>query len=96
MKFYFHPEAEKEFQEAVEYFERYKPGLGYDFSIEMRKAIQNILGFPNAWPIIFKGVRRCLIKRFPYGVLYSLDHGNILILAVMHLSRHPDYWKERN
>ena len=40
-------------------------------------------------------VRRCLVHRFPYGVLYSVEPEGISILAVMHLRRDPDYWKQR-
>ena len=95
MTFSFHPEAEEEFNQAIEYYENNAPGLGYDFSIEVHSAIQNIVNFPTAWPIIEEDMRRCLVKRFPYGVIYSVEDGVVFILAVMHLRRHPDYWKNR-
>jgi toxin ParE1/3/4 len=95
MTFSFHPEAESEFYEALDYYEDCESGLGYDFSIEVLTAIQNIVNYPTAWPLIEEDVRRCLVNRFPYGVIYSMDPSGILILAVMHLRRHPDYWKNR-
>lgn len=95
MTFAFHPEAEKEFFEAIDYYESHAIGLGYDFSIEVLNTIQNIINYPDAWPILIDDVRRCLVNRFPYGILYSLEKGETLILAVMHLRRHPDYWKQR-
>lgn len=95
MTFSFHPEAEREFAEAVEYYESRETGLGYDFSIEVSGAIKNIINCPNTWPFIAEDVRRCLVNRFPYGALYSIENGEILILAIMHLRRHPDYWKKR-
>ena len=95
MTFSFHPEAESEFHEAIDYYEDCEPGLGYDFSIEVFATIQNIVDYPSAWPVIEEGVRRCLVNRFPYGVLYSIEQDEIFILAVMHLRRHPDYWKNR-
>jgi toxin ParE1/3/4 len=95
MTFSLHPEAEKEFLEAIEYYEEREPGLGYDLSIEVFAAVQNIVTYPVAWPIIEEGFRRCLVNRFPYGVIYSIEHDEIFILAVMHLRRHPDYWKSR-
>jgi plasmid stabilization system protein ParE len=94
MTFSFHPEAQREFAEAVEYYESRESGLGYDFSIEVFATIQNIINHPNAWPFIAEDVRRCLVNRFPYGALYSIENGEILILAIMHLRRHPDYWKK--
>ena len=95
MTFSFHPEAEEEFLEAINYYEDRERGLGYDFSIEVFATIQNIVIYPTAWPVIEEGVRRCLVHRFPYGVIYSIEQEEILILAVMHLRRHPGYWKNR-
>jgi toxin ParE1/3/4 len=42
-----------------------------------------------------QGVRRCLLNRFPYGIIYSPESDVIFILAIMNLHRHPDYWKNR-
>jgi hypothetical protein len=95
MTFSFHPEAEEEFLEAINYYEDRERGLGYDFSIEVFATIQHIVIYPTAWPVIEEGVRRCLVHRFPYGVIYSIEQEEILILAVMHLRRHPGYWKNR-
>ncbi|MDP2896237.1 MAG: type II toxin-antitoxin system RelE/ParE family toxin [bacterium] len=95
MKYVFHPEAEAEFLAAIDYYEGCEPGLGYDFSIEVHSTIENILSFPKAWPILEEDIRRCLTRRFPYGVVYSQDGDVIFILAVMHLHRDPDYWKDR-
>jgi hypothetical protein len=95
MTFSFHPEAEAELFEAIRYYEDREQGLGYDFSIEVFAAIQNIVAYPSAWPTMEEGVRRCLVRRFPYGIVYSIEQNEIFILAVMHLRRHPDYWKHR-
>jgi plasmid stabilization system protein ParE len=95
MTFSFHPEAESEFRQAIDYYEDREQGLGYDFSIEVFTTIQNIVNYPTAWPIIEEGMRRCLVNRFPCGVIYSIEQDEIFILAVMHLRRHPDYWKNR-
>ncbi len=95
MIFSFHPVAEAEFNEAIEYYEGCELGLGYDFSIEVLDAIQNIVNYPTAWPIVEEDVRRCLVNRFPYGVVYICERGETFILAIMHLRRHPDYWKNR-
>jgi plasmid stabilization system protein ParE len=95
MKYSFHPEAEAEFIAAIDYYESRQAGLGSDFAIEVHSAIENILSFPQAWPALEDDIRRCLIHRFPYGVVYSQDEELIFILAVMHLHREPDYWKDR-
>lgn len=95
MSFTFHPEAETEFNKAIEYYEEIEPGLGYDFAIEVYSTIQRSVAFPKAWPVIEAEIRRSLVKRYPYGVLYSDETDEIYIVAVMHLHREPDYWKRR-
>jgi hypothetical protein len=96
MRFSFHPEADHEFIEAAAYYEDCEPGLGLDFSREVYASIQNALDYPTMWPEIEDEVRRCLVHRFPFGVLYSLEPHGIFILAIMHLHRDPDYWKHRH
>ena len=68
MKHAFHPEAEAEFLHAIEYYEGCAPGLGHDFAIEVYSTIENILSFPDAWAILEDDIRRCQIRRFPYGI----------------------------
>jgi plasmid stabilization system protein ParE len=95
MTFSFHPEAEEEFRAAIDYYEDREPGLGYDFFLEVFTAIQNIITHPHAWPVVEEDVRRCLVNRFPFGVLYSIEPTNIFVLAIMHHRRRPEYWKHR-
>ncbi len=95
MTFSFHPEASAEFEGAVSYYEERQRGLGLDLALEVESAIQNILALPEAWPLLEGDIRRCLVHRFPYGILYAVEPAGIWILAVMHLHRAPDYWKHR-
>jgi plasmid stabilization system protein ParE len=95
MKYAFHPEAEAEFLDATDYYEAHDSGLGYDFAIEVHSAIQNILSFPRAWTVLEDDIRRCQVRRFPYGILYAQEGDDIFIVAVMHLHRDPDYWRDR-
>lgn len=96
MKYVFHPEAEAEFFTAIDYYEGCEPGLGYDFAVEVHSTIENILSYPNAWPILVENIRRCQTCRFPYGIIYIIDENVLIVLAVMHLHRAPDYWKNRS
>lgn len=85
MTFSFHPEAEKEFNKAIEYYEEIEPGLGYDFALEVSMAIQRAVEFPTAWAALEGNIRRSLVKRFLYGILYIQQQDEIFILAVMNL-----------
>ena len=91
----FHEEAVADLDNAVAYYESREPGLGLEFADEIQATIEHILCFPTAWPVIADDIRRCQTRRFPYGVLYSLEGDLIYILAVMHLHRSPDYYAHR-
>lgn len=95
MTYSFHPEAEEEFVEAVAYYEACDTGLGLDFSREVYASIKNAVVYSKMWPEIETDVRRCLVHRFPYGVLFSIEPNGIFVLAIMHLHRDPEYWKHR-
>ena len=95
MKYSFHAEAEKELNDARDYYNNCQNGLGVEFVEEVYAAIQNILSFPHAWAPLSKNTRRSLTNRFPYGVIYQITHGEIFIVAVMQLNREPGYWKDR-
>ena len=95
MKVIFHPDAEKEFLEAITYYEERQENLGYDFSLEVHDAIQRALDFPEAWPKLRDEVRRSLVHRFPFGLLYSVEEDHIFLIAIMHLHKHPEYWSNR-
>ena len=95
MSFSFHPEAEEEFNKAIEYYEDIEPGLGYDFALEVYSTIQRSVQFSKAWAVLEGEIRRSLVNRFPYGILYSKEQEGIFVVAVMNLHRKPDYWKNR-
>ncbi len=96
MTYSFHPEAEIEFNASVDYYEDRQVSLGLEFAHEVYKTIQSILEFPTAWQILDGSIRRCLVNRFPFGIIYYQRGQEIIILAVMQLQRKPNYWKERN
>jgi len=81
MSYFFHPEAEAEFEAAVAWYEARATGLGLDFTTELWEAIRLAEAMPLAWPLMEPDIRRVLLNRFPYGVLYALDEDRLHILA---------------
>ncbi len=63
MKFFFHPDAEKELIHAINYYDECSPGLGADFSVEVYSAIKQIIAHPKAWAVLEDEVRRNWIIR---------------------------------
>jgi toxin ParE1/3/4 len=86
--------AEKEYLEAIEYYNRQRPGLGYEFSVEIDSGMKYIERFDSAWQLLAKDIRRYLIKRFPYGIIYSIQNESIIVLSIMNLHREPKNWDE--
>jgi len=95
MKYSFLEPAKEEFEEAVSYYENQREGLGSDFAQEVSATIARIQNYPDAWPRLSRNTRYCKTRRFPYGMIYTIRGGEILIVAVMHLHRRPGYWKTR-
>jgi len=91
----FLPEAEEEMYEAARYYESQAQGLGIDYLSEVERAVVSITEFPETWPKFDGELRRRLVRRFPFGILYYIESEEIVIAAVAHLKRRPGYWKKR-
>lgn len=87
--------AEAELLDAVAYYNTQSEGLGYEFAAEVKRTIERIIQYPEAWFQLSKRTRRCRTSRFPYGVIYQVKNKTVIVVAVMHLSRHPQTWKGR-
>jgi plasmid stabilization system protein ParE len=95
MKYVFHPAALTEYGEAVEFYAQRRVELAQAFINAVEDAIFRIVESPSRWAVIDEDIRRCLTRKFPYGILYTIEDDYILIVAVMHCSREPGYWKKR-
>ena len=95
MRFSFHPRAVAEFEAAVRYYEECQTGLGLEFAEEVYAAIGRISEYPEAWHTLSQNTKRCLVNRFPYGVIFQVKCGLLRIIAVANLHRRPDYWLAR-
>ena len=95
MNYEFLPEAQAELKQAVAYYDQCGLGLGDEFTNEVEAAIHRILNQPEAWSAYHHNTRRCLTRRFPYGVVYQTRANLLLIVAIAHLRREPGAWGER-
>ena len=95
MKVEFLETAQTELDQAFQWYETQQQNLGKQFLNEFDAAIRRIVAYPEAYLLIEKEIRRCLIKCFPYGVWYGIDADKIIVIAVAHLHRKPDYWITR-
>ena len=95
MMFRFHPRAEAELEAAVEYYEAKRVGLGIRFSEIVYEAIADACRFPDLSPIVRGVSRRYALRIFPYNVIYLVGSNELLIVAIMHQKRKPNYWASR-
>jgi plasmid stabilization system protein ParE len=93
MKLVFSIVAEKEVQDAADYYESQEAGLGVRFLNELERATSFVLQFPDAWTQISPRGRRCCLRYFPYNVIYSVREDTITIVTVVHQSRDPETWQ---
>lgn len=85
--------AARELREAAQFYESKVPGLGVEFVREVRAALRRIRDHPEAWFPIDPPFRRCRTLRFPYGIIYRVEAGSVVVVSVMHLHREPDSWR---
>jgi toxin ParE1/3/4 len=95
MNYHFEVHARQELRDAIAYYDSINSRLGDEFREEVARLISLLLKFPNAWPELSLSTRRCRTKRFPYALIYRIKEEVIEIVAVMHLSREPNYWVDR-
>lgn len=95
MKIRFLEAAQRELDEAVEYYNAEVPELGQAFLLEVLTVLEQVRQFPNAWHPLSSNTRRCRLRRFPYGVVYAIGTEEIIVVALTHLHREPQYWRTR-
>jgi len=91
----FLPVATQELIDSSEYYETKSEGLGHKFLEQIESSLSKIVEDPKAWRKISTNVRKCLVNRFPYNLLYVIEKQRILIVAVMPTRRRPKYWGNR-
>jgi len=87
--------AEEEMTEAALFYEAVSSRLGTDFLDDVQRAINRLCDYPQAGEVITSGFRRTLLHQFPFNLIYAIEQNVIVIIAVAHQSRRPDYWKSR-
>jgi plasmid stabilization system protein ParE len=88
------PRARVEVMEATAwYLEEGGIEVGLRFALEVDKTVDRIAAAPHAWTEHSPGMRRALVRGFPYSILFVIEGERVEILAVMHQRRHPDSWK---
>ena len=88
-------EADGDLTAAATWYEQQRAGLGHEFLDEALSAFRSIVEQPLIHPIVHRNTRRALMPRFPFAVYYRIERSHIVVVAVMHGSRHPRRWQSR-
>ena len=95
MKVVFATEVWAEVDAARAYYENEVEGLGKAFVYAVHDSIEEIKNYPTSSRIIRGSYRRFLTPRFPFGIVYQISEHTIYVVAVAHLRKRPNYWKNR-
>lgn len=93
MNLQFSTVAEREIEEAADYYENKEAGLGLRFLNELSRSLELILQFPGAWSPLSKRSRRCVMRRFPYQIIYSVQQDVVTVVTVVDQHRDPERWQ---
>jgi plasmid stabilization system protein ParE len=94
MRVRWHPGARGEADAAAAFYQRQRAGLGRRFLDSLDDAVARASTRPGICPTLAPGIRRCRLKTFPYALVFRCER-EIQILAVMHIRRAPNYWRNR-
>jgi len=89
------PLAEADIDEAFAWYESRSVGLGVDFLRAVDSCFAALEAAPLAYPVVYRGARRVLLRRFPYAVLFVISGERLDVLACTHTSLHPRRWRQR-
>ena len=95
MKVRFLPEADVEFRESARYYEDKAPGLGVTFIAEVHRVAAVVASQPGIGSPVDEELRKFVLRRFPFNLIYAVECDEVVISAVAHHKRRPFYWGRR-
>lgn len=91
----FRPDVRDDISDAYNWYEGQKPGLGDEFINCVDETLNRICTMPESYAIVYRDVRRAVIRRFPYAVYYRVISSRVVVTAVFHARRDPKSWRSR-
>ncbi|MEQ9234816.1 type II toxin-antitoxin system RelE/ParE family toxin [Coleofasciculus sp. E2-BRE-01] len=91
----FRPEVREELNDAYRWYESQKRGLGDEFLDCVDEMLNRICLIPESYAIVYRDVRRAVVRRFPYAVYYRIVSSRVIVTAIFHSRRDPKSWQAR-
>ena len=92
----FHPGASDDYAAAYSWYHDRGTTLAANFETEVDRGVRLISQNPLRWPKFDNQRRRFIVRKFPYSIIYELQDEDVVVLAVAHGKRRPNYWQERS
>ena len=89
------PEARVELNDAVDWYQRQRAGLGSKFFAQVQAVFNRIAANPQLHAQVYGPVRKAAVRRYPYVVLSREEAGEVVVISVFHTSRDPSIWQAR-
>lgn len=91
----FRPEVREELNEAYTWYESQQSELGDEFLDCIDERLNQICLMPESYPVVYRDVRRAVVRRFPYAVYYRIVSSRVIVTAIFHGYRDPKAWQTR-
>jgi plasmid stabilization system protein ParE len=91
----FTPEADVELTGAREWYSRQRKNLDLEFMQCIDDALSRAVDNPYFFPIVYRNLRRAVVRRFPFAIFYKVGADEIQVVAVFHSRRDPEEWRLR-
>ena len=88
-------EAEIDFEKSYGYYFEENPKVAEAFFRRINVSFKDITQNPFTFPVAYKNVRKCVVKKFPFVIYYQIVNSIIKVIAIFHTSRNPEKWNER-
>jgi plasmid stabilization system protein ParE len=89
------PEANEDLLDARAWYDNIRPQLGEHFALAVQAAVEAMAEHPMQFPVVHRGRRRAGVRRFPYGIFFEVQEGQIVVIACFHGRRDPRRWQSR-
>ena len=91
----FTPEADAELTEARRWYSHYHQDLDLEFMQCVDEVLTQVVSNPHLFPVVYRNLRRAVVRRFPFAVFYEITANEIEVVSVFHSRRNPEVWKSR-
>jgi len=95
MKIRFQQDADVELAEARQWYAHQRTDLDLEFMDCIEEALSRVARYPDLFPVVFRDLRRVVVRRFPFAIFYRVTQDEIQVVAVFHSRRNPRIWKTR-